>query len=174
MRLRSESVALNKGSTLCGRAARCRTWHQSQRQMISALVALCFFVHTSAALACGPESIEPIFVFVGSPDLPFTDFAAGRIGIVRPTFGRKTLVVSYRYLNGGAFTSDEQQGIVEALKGKAPEADNDEALGAWLEARKAVAGEEKELPAVYRKGLSGGYDFFRIASVTLSKSQRKH
>ena len=29
------------------------------------------------ARACGPESIDPIFVFKTSPDLPFTEYARG-------------------------------------------------------------------------------------------------
>jgi hypothetical protein len=47
------------------------------------------------ARACGPESIDPIFVFKTSPDLPFSQYARGNLGIVRPSFGRKTLVIAY-------------------------------------------------------------------------------
>src|SRR5206468_3127400 len=78
------------------------------------------------ARACGPEHIEPIFVFKESPDLPFEEFARGNIGIVQPTFGRKTLFIAYRYLNEKPFTTDEQKALVEALRGTAPEDDGDE------------------------------------------------
>lgn len=31
--------------------------------------------------ACGPNFVAPIFVFEDSPDLPFAEYARGRIGI---------------------------------------------------------------------------------------------
>src|ERR1043166_4930973 len=67
------------------------------------------------AKACGPETLDPIFVFEHSPDLPFDEFVKGNMGVLRQTFGRKTLVIAYRYLSGGTFTGDEQTGLVEAL-----------------------------------------------------------
>src|SRR5882724_5429180 len=90
------------------------------------------------ATACGPFSIDPIFVFHESPDLPFEEFTNGKIGIVQPTFGRKTLVIAYRYLNGGSFTSDERDALVQALKGKAPEDNPAPAIKAWIAARKEL------------------------------------
>jgi hypothetical protein len=110
--------------------------------------------------ACGPAMIEPVFVFEGSPDLPFAAFASGKIGIVRPTFGRKTLSIAYRYLNGGTFTSDEQQALVEALRGKGPEDESDEPVKKWIAARKELAREGEKLPDVYTERAGESYDFF--------------
>ena len=115
---------------------------------------------TDFVLACGPETIDPIFVFTDSPDLPFEEFAKGKIGILRSTFGRKTLVIAYRYLNGGTFTEDEQRGLVEALKGKAPEDDDNAAIKAWIAARKEIVPDEQEPPAIYDERRNNGYDFF--------------
>jgi len=112
------------------------------------------------AKACGPSSIDPIFVFKTSPDLPFTEYTRGRIGIVRPSFGRKTLFIAYRYLNGRSFTSDEQQALVEALRGIAPEGDGGAALKAWIAARAEIVPKEDKLPAIYTERQYGGYDFF--------------
>lgn len=112
------------------------------------------------ARACGPSSIDPIFVFKTSPDLPFTEYTRGRIGIVRPSFGRKTLFIAYRYLNGRSFTSDEQQALVEALRGIAPEGDDGAALKAWIAARAEIVAKEDKLPAIYTERQYGGYDFF--------------
>src|SRR5882724_7964425 len=81
--------------------------------------------------ACGPEVTTPIFVFKESPDVPFTDFVKGNIGIVRPSFGRKTLVIAYRYLNGGGFNSAEQAALIEALEGKPPDDLDDDGVKAW-------------------------------------------
>src|ERR1051326_760713 len=94
-----------------------------RRTLAISLVALLLLNYAAPAIGCGPWAIEPIFVFKESPDLPFSDFTAGKIGIVRPSLGRKTLVIAYRYLNGGSFTGDQQQQLLEALKGAAPEDD---------------------------------------------------
>src|SRR4030095_875774 len=84
------------------------------RCLVAALLALVLFAQfIPKTHACGPEILMPIFVFKESPDIPCAAFAGGKIGIVQPAFGRKTLVISYRYLNGGSFTPDEQHELVE-------------------------------------------------------------
>jgi len=110
--------------------------------------------------ACGPETIDPIFVFDHSPDLPFDEFVKGNIGVLQQTFGRKTLVIAYRYLSGGTFTVDEQTGLVEALKGKGPEENADVAIREWIKARKEFVPDEKETPSIYDERRRQGYDFF--------------
>jgi len=112
------------------------------------------------ARACGPFTIDPIFVFRESPDLPFEDFTKGRIGIVRPGFGRKTLVIAYRYLNGGSFNEDEQRSLVAALSGKAPEESGANALKAWVAARKELLKENETLPEIYTERKRESYEFF--------------
>jgi hypothetical protein len=136
-----------------------RSYGSSIRK-IGSLVLLLSLVFQSAALACGPDTIEPIFVLTSSPDVPFSDFAKGKIGILQSTFGRKTLVVAHRYLSGGSFTEDEQRVIASALKGRPPEEQNDEAIKEWAAARKIVLPEEKDPPAIYDQRRNGGYDFF--------------
>ncbi len=112
------------------------------------------------ARACGPSSIEPIFVFTQSPDLPFAAFVKGKIGIIRPTFGRKTLTIAYRYLNGGSFTSDEQAALVEALSAKASKDSNQEPLKNWILARKEFLTADEKLPEIYVERQRDNYDFF--------------
>jgi hypothetical protein len=133
------------------------------RRSICLFVLAGLLMHSySGAQACGPSYVMPIFVFERSPDFPFGEFVAGKIGIVRPTFGRKTLLIAYRYLNGGSFTPGEQQALVSALEGATPEADdNNAALMAWVEARKEYLREE-EPPEIYteRRAPYGRYDFF--------------
>jgi hypothetical protein len=111
-------------------------------------------------LGCGPQTIEPIFVFKNSPDLPFEEFVKGKIGVLQSTLGRKSLVIAHRYLNGGIFTEDEQRALVEALKGQAPEDNDDKTIKAWIAARKEVVGEEKELLPIYNERRHGRFDFF--------------
>ena len=114
---------------------------------------------TTISRACGPETLEPIYVFTQSPDPPFQGFVNGNIGIVKNTFGKKTLVISYRYLQGGSFSEDERQGLIQALKGKPPEEDDDTAIKAWIKARQEVLGEET-LPEIYTNRRNGNFDFF--------------
>lgn len=132
-----------------------------RRTLAIALAALLLLNSTTPARACGPFFTEPIFVFENSPDLPFEEFTNGKIGIVLPTFGRKTLVIAYRYLNGGSFSTDEQTELIAALKGKAPEDDGTAAVKAWVKARKDVLGDDQKLPEIYTERQNGeGYDFF--------------
>lgn len=112
------------------------------------------------ASACGPSFIQPIFVFKTSPDLPFTEFTSGRIGIVQPTFGRKTLTIAFRYLNGGSFTTDEQKALIAALRGNAETEETDDPVKTWVATRKELVTEKDQLPAIYVERRYGGYDFF--------------
>ena len=131
------------------------------RQIVALLLMFTALVQfTPHANACGPETLQPIFVFEDSPDPPFREFTQGKIGIVKSSFGRKTLAIAYRYLTGGTFNADEQQALVEALKGVPPEPDGEQAVKAWIAARKAVLKDEGNLPQIYREREYGGYDFF--------------
>src|SRR5436305_14334431 len=107
------------------------------RRSVSCLLAIGLLFHSYiSAKACGPSYLQPIFVFEESPDLPLQEFAAGKIGIVLPTFGRKNLLIAYRYLNGGSFPADEQNTLVEALDGQAPANEGAATLKTWCAARK--------------------------------------
>jgi len=112
------------------------------------------------AKACGPFSIDPVFVFHHSPDLPFEPYANGKIGIVQPTFGRKTLVIAYHYLNGGFYSDFEQQALVDALFGKAPEENGLAALKRWIAARKELLKDNETLPEIYVERKHESYDYF--------------
>src|SRR5690348_1238467 len=105
------------------------------------LLALIALSPLKFVVACGPSYIEPIYQFDSEPDPPIQEYVSGRIGIVKPTFGYKTLAIAYRYLNGGSFSTYEQQSLVEALRGTEPEGtDRDvaESVKAWLETRKQI------------------------------------
>ena len=129
-------------------------------QSLALVITVLLFLNVTPLRACGPFSIDPIFVFKESPDLPFEEFTNGKIGIVQPTFGRKTLVIAYRYLNGSSFTSEEQKELIDALRGNAPEDKGTEAVKAWVITRKEFLKENEKLPEIYTERQSGGYDFF--------------
>src|ERR1051325_9041850 len=132
-----------------------------QRTFALSLAALLLLNSAPAAKACGPYFTEPIFVFDNSPDLPFGEFTNGKIGIVLPTFGRKTLTIAYRYLKCGSFTAEEQTELIAALHGTAPEDDGAAAVKEWIKARKEILLDDQKLPDIYVERRNGeGYDFF--------------
>ena len=51
---------------------------------------------------------DPFDNFSYHPDVPLEKYAAGRLGLVQPTFARSYLVVAYRYATGVPLTQDEQ------------------------------------------------------------------
>ena len=134
---------------------------KSASHLVTSLLVIAFIVQFAPLTrGCGPENIQPLIVMQNSPDPPFTAFTQGNVGIVRPSFGRKTLVIAYRYLNGGAFTEAEQKQLVEALKGTGPEPDPETKIKEWVEARKLILKDEVEPPEIYRESRFGSYDFF--------------
>jgi hypothetical protein len=131
------------------------------RLVIAPLLSLLVLLNALVpAVACGPEYIQPIFVSSESPDPPFSEFTTGKIGIVKPDFGKKTLIIAYRYLNGGSFTAADQTELIAALNGAPPEDDQDTAIKNWVEARKELLEKDEKLPAIYAERRYGGYDFF--------------
>ena len=85
------------------------------RYFIALLLAVLLF-NSTTALACGPISLEAIFVFTVHPGYPLERFAAGRLGVVQPTYARSYLYVAYRHLSGSGFTAEETEGIDATLE----------------------------------------------------------
>ncbi|MCA9802789.1 MAG: hypothetical protein KC777_12530 [Cyanobacteria bacterium HKST-UBA02] len=62
--------------------------------------------------ACGPFFQSAVFDFEMHPSLPLSAYAAGRLGVVRPSFARSYQVVAYRYLTGKPLAGEEQEGAM--------------------------------------------------------------
>ncbi len=119
----------------------------------------------SAVMPCGPGYISPLFDTTLAPEDPFTDFAAGRLGIVKPTYRRSVLFAAYRWIAGSGLNGAEQQAAIDVwnadLKNRSFTNDSiDDAVKAWVERRKDVVGNEEATPAIYVERSYGGYDFF--------------
>jgi len=52
----------------------------------------------SNALPCGPGYTTPLFDTTIAPENPYAEYAAGRLGIVKPTFHRSVLIAAYRHI----------------------------------------------------------------------------
>ena len=128
---------------------------------------LSFFI---SVIPCGPGYVTPLFDVRKTPEFPYRDFAAGNLGIVKPTFTRSVLFVAFRHLNNFGFTPSEQEALMSQWRAEfrniGPEdADSFEAIKTWIEARKAVVDKDEKPPRIYAERDSGGYDFFPNCAV---------
>ncbi|HMT08215.1 MAG TPA: hypothetical protein PKA82_09430 [Pyrinomonadaceae bacterium] len=119
----------------------------------------------SNAEPCGPGYISPVFDRKNAPEYPYSGYASGQLGIVKPTYRRSLLFAAYRYLNGGGFSPDDQAAMIDLWQKTVdrdyPTQDNvDEVVKAWIEKRKEIVPKEEKLPQVYVERSYGGYDFF--------------
>lgn len=134
---------------------------------ISRLVVTVVLIATflSSALPCGPGYISPLFDTASAPENPYSDFAAGRLGIVKPKFNRSVLYAAYRHIAGGGMSRPEQQAIIDIWRSEIdnkdfPDDTIDEVVKAWVEQRKKVELKEEKAPDIYTERAYGGYDFF--------------
>lgn len=96
---------------------------------------------TPPARACGID-YEILTRTVTHPDLPLAPFAAGQLGIIRPTWARSYLVVAYRQLESIGMNDAEQRSAIELWETRqSPWQRPDEALRRWQAARQDVVGE---------------------------------
>ena len=121
---------------------------------------------TQGALPCGPGYTTPVFDTDKAPEVPFSVYASGRLGIVKPTFRRSVLLAAYRWLSGAGLTQDEQKAMVDVWRAEIDNKDFedntvDSAVAAWLDKRKQVMDKEEKPPAIYGDHSTGeGYEFF--------------
>jgi hypothetical protein len=144
------------------------------------LLMAAILISSHPALACGPFSMESIFTFTVHPEYPLEAFARGELGVTQPTYARSYLFVAYRYLNGVAFNSQEQQSLInlwrERLDYTWPEYD-DEWPKTWLAARQKVPGigaapklsveRHRDKPNEYETYINCQKDGFDTAAATL-------
>ncbi|MEZ5346743.1 MAG: hypothetical protein R2681_14425 [Pyrinomonadaceae bacterium] len=86
------------------------------RFCISAFLVFTFlYGNMFAVFACGPFTVEPIFQFTKHGSYPLSDYAMGKTGAVPNSYGRISLFVFYRHLNGLPFTDSERRQVVAAM-----------------------------------------------------------
>ncbi len=130
--------------------------------LISTILIFAFCI---SIFPCGPAYITPLFDYKSAPENPYQNFAAGKIGILKPTYHRSVLYAAYRYFNGGSFSAAEQKALVEVWDADFNnknyiDDDVSEAVKNWVEARKSVVENEEKKPEIYVEREYGGYDFF--------------
>jgi hypothetical protein len=140
----------------------------------------------STALACGPFSLDTIFVFTVHPEYPLENFARGNLGMIQSSYARSYLYVAYRYLNGNGFTTEEQNALVELWRDRLDlrwESSEAQSVKRWLEARSKVSGaaplsdievyRSREKPNEYETYLNCQKDSFETAADTLEARTKK-
>jgi hypothetical protein len=151
-----------------------------------AIVLTVVLLTTRSAFACGPFALEAVFVHTVHPGFPVERFAAGRLGIIQPSYARSYLYVAYRYLEGAPFTPGEQKALNELWKdrletGWSP--GDEEWVKSWLAARKKVVAQDpapisvyrsREKPNEYESYLNCQKDSFDTAIATLDQRIAKY
>lgn len=129
---------------------------------IALLVTLLF--QAPLSFACGPFSIEAVFTFTKHPEYPLEKFAAGEIGIVRPSYARSYLYVAYQYFNGGDFKPAEQQALVDLWKDRLENrgtSGEENWIKPWVTARqKALPGTSPTIDVYRRREKPNDYDSY--------------
>ena len=151
------------------------------RSLVSLL--LLFVLFPQAVFACGPFSMEAVFVYTVHPAYPLESYARGEIGIIQPSYARSYLYVAYRYLNNQPFTSSEQKALTQLWKERLGDTQDTWESGegwikSWLEARQKIPGlpeppkievfRHREKPNEYDTFLNCPKDSFDTAVSTLN------
>jgi len=79
------------------------------KRIVIAAVVVLIVMPFATVQACGPDFAPDVFVRKMRPDNP-KEFAAGKLGVLLPTYPRMDLAVAFRYLNGGSLNVTEQRG----------------------------------------------------------------
>lgn len=137
------------------------------------LVFAFFFGSLPSAFACGPFTLSPLFSLKKHADFPLLEFTNGKTGIVPASFGRMSLFVFYRQLNGLTLTKEEQKQIVDAMENRifyrSGINDKPETSGSaqetvpnyfekWAAARTKVTGEKRDIET--EKRIADDYNYF--------------
>ena len=118
-----------------------------------ALLLAIVLLNTSSAFACGPFLLEAVFVHTVHPTYPLERFAAGRIGVLQPSYARSYLFVAYRYLEDAPFTQDEQKALADLWQERLESgwsAGDEDWVKNWLTARRKVVATDPAPISVYR------------------------
>src|SRR5436190_9080076 len=142
--------------------------------------ALCLF--PSRTSACGPFFTDALFVFTKHPDFPLGQFAAGKLGVIQPSWARSYLVIAYRALSANPLSERETKDMTELWNDRLNLSDNsgtEMVPKSWTDARKKVAGapdvaeiqvyRNREKPHEYEEFLNCQPEAFTTASATLEE-----
>ena len=154
---------------------------------VVAVTLLTVLLNATPSFACGPFSLEAIFVYTVHPAYPLERFARGEIGVVQPSYARSYLYVAYRHLAGAGFSTHDQQILTELWKDRLDyrwDLGEQDWIKAWLAARQKVSDlpesakievyRNREKPNEYETYLNCQKDAFDTAIATLTLRIEKY
>src|SRR5437667_8267755 len=136
------------------------------RQLLAcSLAVLLWLLIPGSTRACGPFFTDAIFIYTKHPDFPLQRFAAGQLGVLRPSYARSYLVAAYRNLIGVPLSANEAKSLAslwEDRLGNAGELNADAWIKTWEKARSQVpgAGPPVELHAFRHREKPHEYESF--------------
>lgn len=147
-----------------------------------ALILSVSFILPQRTQACGPFFSDAIFVYSKHPDFPLQNFAAGKLGVVTPSWARSYLVAAYRNIAGTPLSENETKAINSVWDDRLNnrwESNEDQWIKSWTETRKTVPGvatppainvyRNREKPHEYEGYLNCQQDAFENAVATLNE-----
>src|SRR5258705_4629514 len=159
---------------------------RSLRSLV-AVILLTVLFNATTSFACGPFSLDAIFVYTVHPAYPLERFAGGEVGVVQPTYARSYLYVAYRHLEGSGLSKHEQEIVTELWKERlnySGDLGDQDWIKAWLAARQKVSGlpespkiyvfGNREKPNEYEPYLNCQKDAFDTAIATLNQRIEKY
>lgn len=154
---------------------------------VVAVTLLMVLLNAPTSFACGPFSLEAIFVYTVHPAYPLERFARGEIGVVPPSYARSYLYVAYRHLTGAGFSAHDQEILTELWKerlGYRWDLGEQDWIKAWFAARQKVSDlpespkievyRNREKPNEYETYLNCQKDAFDTAIATLNRRIEKY
>ncbi|MEA2678803.1 MAG: hypothetical protein QOK03_525 [Candidatus Binataceae bacterium] len=107
----------------------------------AASIALCVLLLLApTAWASGYFPPSATFVSQNQPDPPLTHFAAGRLGLILPSWNDTYLYAAYRYLAGPGFNAEEQKVLLSIWNEPQYPQPDTKAQDDWLVARAKIPG----------------------------------
>ncbi|WP_426755833.1 hypothetical protein [Myxococcus sp. Y35] len=113
-----------------------------KKLLVAVTSGLALLLHPTEARACGPGYSEAVLLNEARPDFPINAFAAGRLGVVLPSYRTMYRVYAYRTMMGIPTTPEEQRHLLTRWENthRAPYPGTaTPALQQWLATRKRVA-----------------------------------
>ena len=154
------------------------------------LITLLLTIIVRPSNGCSPGDPIAIFVQQRGPDAPYKTFAAGRLGVLLPTYRPRHLIIAFDYLNGRPLTPQEQTQAIAAEHAINPGYDSrvpdptpsNPGLAQWTAVRTAVLAGHYTSPATDRKVPGSQYqsmencldNAFLTAAQTLTSRQQAH
>ncbi len=146
--------------------------------MIKSLLACCLALACLPAFACLSPTATAVFVHRYNPG-DVHAFYRGRLGILQPSYGRRHLVVAYRWLNGLDLDEAEARLLMPSAREADAAAAPDAAIRDWLQARSRMGGAVVRIVpdrrgADFESQPNCSADAFRTATRTLRERLARH